>query len=493
MPFLLIAMAMGLMAHDDLAARRAPSAWPWPLGLAVERPGWVLPALLLAKAAVVGLFALAAAWTRRTLLRRPWAGRGAANATHRLIAVAFLSLVALYLADLALGALLVIRSTLGDTIALDEALLASPTLVGFIALWWTAYPIDRRLREAVLMRKLDTGEPVPPLWTRWQYVLSQARHQLALTAIPLAAIVTWHEAVRRLTPEAWAKSPSTIHALTLAGAGAVYVLAPMVIRHVWDTQPLPAGDLRNRLIAMCRSHRVRVREMLLWRTHGAIINAAVLGLLPLARYILLTDALLERLPARNVEAVMAHEVGHLARRHLPWFIVVTLALLGSLEAVWQLATQAAWALGVGAWSEQEPWRFVALLAALGLGPLILFLASFFWITRRFERQADSFALQHLSRSEWNAQAEPRDATPVITPGAIDALTGALQHVADLDGRPVDRPSLWHGSIRGRQDYLRGLRGLPVDRLPIDAQVRWIKAASLLLACATLAREWASYA
>ncbi|QKK09010.1 MAG: hypothetical protein HND58_13120 [Planctomycetota bacterium] len=91
--------------------------------------------------------------------------------------------------------------------------------------------------------------------------------------------------------------------LQLLGVVALLAFLPLALRLLWDTVPLGPGGLRDGLVAMCGRYRVRVRNILVWRTHGAMINGAVVGLLPRLRYIVLTDALLETLSGAQVEAV----------------------------------------------------------------------------------------------------------------------------------------------------------------------------------------------
>ena len=78
---------------------------------------------------------------------------------------------------------------------------------------------------------------------------------------------------------------------------------------------MPAGDIRSSLERMCEVVDVRVRDLLLWPTGGTIVNAAVTGLVPRARWILMTDGLLETLPRPQILAVMAHELGHARKGH----------------------------------------------------------------------------------------------------------------------------------------------------------------------------------
>ena len=51
-----------------------------------------------------------------------------------------------------------------------------------------------------------------------------------------------------------------------------------------------------------------------------------MGFIPHIRYILLSDLLLERMPDDEIEAVFAHEVGHIVHRHMNWYVIFVLVL-----------------------------------------------------------------------------------------------------------------------------------------------------------------------
>ena len=66
---------------------------------------------------------------------------------------------------------------------------------------------------------------------------------------------------------------------------------------------------------------MRYRDILVWRTHSNMGNAAVMGILPHMRYVLLSDLLLETMTDEQIEAVFAHEMGHVVHRHMAWFVL----------------------------------------------------------------------------------------------------------------------------------------------------------------------------
>jgi STE24 endopeptidase len=373
-----------------------------------------------------------------------------------------------------LGYFNAVRSALGDTILLDELLTIAPVLLFITATWWSIYPLELRLRDALLLRELDNhhGHPVHPPLTRTQYVASGIRHQMMLFLAPLAMMTAWQETTAlKITP--WlieshrALAPTLIPIVEYAGILTVLIVSPAVMRRVWDTVPIAPGALRDQVQAMCRRYKVRVRGPLLWRTHGSLVNGAILGIFWPLRYMLLTDALLERLTADQVEAVMAHEVAHVRRHHLIWLAICIMSTV--VMMFWLLK-------GVldGLPTPVTSHGTVSLI--MGLGGLVGAGTVFGLVSRRFEWQADAFAVQHMTR----ARAE-LDGTPLgaITPQAVGAMAGALQSVADLNGIDPDTFTWRHGSVTERLRRLRRLIDKPINALPIDRQVLWIKAAAVV--------------
>lgn len=484
MHLLLLALVLMVLLHDHdpapLGAGALAVSWPALLALVLG------PKLALA----TGYFALCR-WTLSRLARpRPAV---AVQRHERLTDLFRLTAVALFGVDLLLGALLGVRAVVGNLILIDELLVMAPTLALLVFAWWAYYPIERRIREANLIGRLDAGGPVYAPWTRGQYVLAQVRHQMTLVLAPALLLLGWMETVTRFAPAHAAGIDADPRPLLIVtGAAVVFLLAPLMIRHLWDTVPLPEGEMRERLLAMCRRHRVGVRELLLWRTFGGVINAAVMGLLAPLRYILLTDALLEMVRREQVEAVMAHELAHVRKHHMFWLLVAAMGSLGALELGFgALVTGAQAALlpptepgGVARAGVLGPIPLDWLTSphAAVVGTLLLtaatWIALFGWVSRRIERQADAFAAHHLATQR---EAPLHDATGriVIDPESAQTMIDALQQVAELNHIPTHKRSWRHGSIAWRQRNLRDLVGQPAEAMTIDRTMRRIKAAAIV--------------
>ncbi len=461
------------------------------------RIGWswasvvILPKLLIA-----GVYLALSRWTLTRLPTRR--AVVALRAQERATSAYRLVILTLYCVDLwwvdTLGWL---RGQIGDLVLVDELLVMGPAVAMLAWGWWAYYPIDSRLRQAILLRQLDAGRPVHPVWTLGQYMLAQLRHQVVAVLVPLALLLSWIELIDRYAPSRWPGwdvDPRPL--LLIAGCGGLLVLAPVAIRYVWDTTPLPGGRLRDELMAMCRKYRVGVRQLLLWRTFGAMVNGAMMGLIAPVRYILLTDALLERLSREQVEAVMAHELAHIHHRHMLWLMTVAGASFGVLSVGWAWIIDAAARLArvpiEDAPAHVLPDGWLALPNAMAgvtvAATVVGWVMIFGWVSRRFERQADTFAVTHLSQSQtWRADTpeapdhpdpgstivRDKDSKTIDEP-SVRVMVEALQSVAMLNHLSPTRHSWRHGSIHWRQTYLRALVGKPIDDLPIDRQVFWIK-------------------
>jgi STE24 endopeptidase len=223
----------------------------------------------------------------------------------------------------------VVRSnwSLGQWPLIDEVLILLPVVAPLVLLWavmhrlqWTA---SRTLAQAEGRRA-----PPPRLLA---YLWQNARQHLGLIVLPALVVIAIQESVVWIWPAAEASGLWWLHLPLLA---TMLVLMPLVLTRVWRTASLPAGDLRDRLTDLCSERRVGVRDVLVWHTEGCVANAAVTGMVPGLRYVLLSDGLLARLSPGEVEAVVRHELGHIAARHM-LLRMLLLALPLALGVAWQ--------------------------------------------------------------------------------------------------------------------------------------------------------------
>lgn len=211
--------------------------------------------------------------------------------------------------------------------------------------------------------------------------------------------------------------------------------------------PLEEGELRRRieaLVARCgfRAEGLFVMDGSKRSSHG---NAYFTGF-GRGKRIVFFDTLVERLTQGEIEAVLAHELGHFARGHIPRLLAVRFALAFALLAVlgW-VAREPGFAAALGFAS---PPPTGALLAAFMLVvPAFTFpfqpLASL--LARRQEFEADEFAAAHASADDLvNALGKLyRDNASTLTPDPLHSLVydshppAALRiaHLRRLGARP----------------------------------------------------------
>lgn len=171
------------------------------------------------------------------------------------------------------------------------------------------------------------------------------------------------------------------------------VLYPKLIMPLFNKlTPLPEGDARSRLMALAdrTGFKAQTIEVMDGSKRSGHSNAFFTGFGRFRR-IVLFDTLMSQLGQDEVEAVLAHEIGHYKRGHIPQRLV-TMALM-------QLAAFAAIA-----WLSNAVWFNAAFgLPAGALAPTFLLFAllggvlTFWfspignWVSRKHEYEADAFA------------------------------------------------------------------------------------------------------
>jgi STE24 endopeptidase len=179
------------------------------------------------------------------------------------------------------------------------------------------------------------------------------------------------------------------------------VLAPVLILPWFNKfTPLPDGELRERLFDLARRTRFRAQSIQLMdgSKRSRHSNAFFTGF-GRFRKIVLFDTLVQQLTAPELEAVLAHEIGHYRRRHIPKLLACSAA--GSLAGFWVLSLLA-----------RQDWFYRAFGFAPGnVAPALLLFALLagtvtFWFSpllhgwsRRYEYQADAFAAEAMNGAE----------------------------------------------------------------------------------------------
>jgi STE24 endopeptidase len=178
-------------------------------------------------------------------------------------------------------------------------------------------------------------------------------------------------------------------------------LAPVILFPIfYKFEPLENEELRRRLVVLSERADTRVRGVYRWRLSekSKKANAALTGL-GTTRRIILADTLLDHYTSDEIEAVLAHELGHHVHHHIlkSIFVQAAVTLCGFWAADWTLHYAV----------DHHLFEFVQLsdFANLPLLALVATVLSFLLMpalnaySRYNERQADRYAFESIASVE----------------------------------------------------------------------------------------------
>jgi len=320
---------------------------------------------------------------------------------------------ALLLAWTLLGGLDALNALLRDALmprwggmAYQLALLTAFTVIGGLVElpldWYSTFRIEQRFG----FNRMSLG-----LW-----LADMAKGALVGAAIglPLAALVLWIMGASGGLWWLWAWFAWVGFNLLML------VIYPTVIAPIFNKfEPLPDEALKSRVQSLMQRCGFAAKGLFVMdgSRRSAHANAYFTGL-GAAKRVVFFDTLLKRLSAGEVEAVLAHELGHFKHKHVTKRMVAIfgLSLLGLALLGW-LATQSGFYAGLGVMPNlAAPNDALALLLfMLALPPFTFFISPLMaHFSRRDEFQADAYAC---------AQADGRDlASALLKLGEDNATT-----------------------------------------------------------------------
>jgi len=286
------------------------------------------------------------------------------------------------LAVLAARAALLPVDTLWQDVALVVAVTLLAALIGLPISWYRTFVIEERFG----FNRMTLG--------LWLADLAKGALLGALLGIPLLTLVLWLMA--RAGTLWWLYAWLVWVAFQML----MLVLFPTVIAPLFNKfRPLADEPLRarvERLLARCgfAAKGLFVMDGSRRSSHG---NAYFTGF-GAARRIVFFDTLLSRLQPEEIEAVLAHELGHFKLKHvvkrIAWFAAASLLLLALLG--WLVGEPWFYA-GLGV-SVAPPRYGVALVLFMLALPVFTFLAAPLTslYSRRHEFEADAYAAEYAS-------------------------------------------------------------------------------------------------
>ena len=230
----------------------------------------------------------------------------------------------------------------------------------------------------------------------------------------------------------------------------VAVIGPAMIQKFWRCKPLEAGDHRKRIENLCQKADLAYADILYWPIFGGkMITAGVMGLLKKFRYILVTPSLLRLLEPEEIDAVIAHEIGHVKRKHLLFYLLFFVGYMLLSYVTFDIilfgiiyAEPVYWSINKTGFDQTTIFSALFSLVIIFIF-LIYFRFIFGFYMRNFERQADIYVYALFD-----------SAKPLIS---------TLEKIVTTSGQSADRPNWHHFSIKERIDYLQ----------KCESDTRWI--------------------
>lgn len=223
------------------------------------------------------------------------------------------------------------------------------------------------------------------------------------------------------------------------------IFLPYFIQKIWLCKSLPNSELKNRLTKLCQKAQFKHAGMKTWSIMHDQLTAGIIGVVPRFRYVMFTDRLLKELSPESIEAILAHEIGHNAHKHLLIYPVILAGMM-----VWVSLFFYFLGKPLSNFLEQENalhpsiwWDLFnpLIIFSLYAGIIIIYFRFIFgYFSRLFERQADL----HIFELDIPPQH----------------MIQALEAVAYTSGG-YDTPNWHHYSIKQRIEFLQACMTNPL--------------------------------
>lgn len=218
----------------------------------------------------------------------------------------------------------------------------------------------------------------------------------ALIGLPIAALVLWLMGAAGTTWWLWAWG------VWMAFNLLALVLYPTLIAPLFNKfEPLSDDTLKARVNALMQRCGFAAKGLFVMdgSKRSAHANAYFTGF-GAAKRVVFFDTLLKQLSPQEIDAVLAHELGHYKRRHILKRIVMMFALsLAGFALLGWVSSQAWFFSGLGVSPAMDaPNDALALLLFMMVVPLFTFFLSplMAQLSRQHEFEADAYAVEHTS-------------------------------------------------------------------------------------------------
>ena len=248
--------------------------------------------------------------------------------------------------------------------------------------WWTSF----RLEERFGFNKMGIG--------LWLGDMAKSALLGVLIGLPLLALLLW--LMEAAGPRWWLWAWGVWMAFNLL----LLLIYPTLIAPLFNAfQPLQDENLKARVNALMQRCGFAAKDLLVMdgSKRSAHANAYFTGF-GAAKRVVFFDTLLQQLSPPEIEAVLAHELGHYKRRHILQRVGLMFALsFAGFALLGWVANQVWFYIGLGVMpSLDAPNHALALLLFLLVVPLLTYFLSplMAQFSRRHEFEADAYAVAH---------------------------------------------------------------------------------------------------
>ncbi len=279
-------------------------------------------------------------------------------------------------------------AALGGGMVQQLALLGSFAVIGGLITLPLGWYATFRIEERFGFNKMTTS--------LWLGDLLKGALVGTLVGLPIAALVLWLMGAAGPVWWLWAWGVWMVFNLL------ALVLYPTVIAPLFNKfEPLADETLKARVNALMQRCGFAAKGLFVMdgSKRSAHANAYFTGF-GAAKRVVFFDTLLKQLSPEEIDAVLAHELGHYKRRHIIKRIVLmfSLSLAGFALLGW-LSSQAWFYTGLGVMpSLDAPNNALALILFMMVVPLLTFFMSplMAQLSRKHEFEADAYAVEHTN-------------------------------------------------------------------------------------------------
>jgi STE24 endopeptidase len=228
-------------------------------------------------------------------------------------------------------------------------------------------------------------------------------------------------------------------------------LAPVILLPIfYKFEPLQDEELKSRLVRLGERSGTRVRGVYKWNLSekSKKANAALTGL-GNTRRIILADTLLDNYSPDEIEAVLAHELGHHVHKHILKSIAVQagVTFVGFWAANWALH----YAVDrLGMFETLSDFANLPLLALVSTALSLVALPALNAFSRYNERQADRYAFESIDNIEPFVSSMNKLADQNLAERKPSRVVEALFHSHPSISRRVAAAEAWAG-VQSRKD------------------------------------------